>query len=325
MNNNYFTEQKQKFAVVDIGANSVRMNIYDIDLSTGSFSVCDSARSMLGLAAYSTGGRLTPDGEGKLFSVLREYLARANSVPADSFSAFATASLRGLENSDKVLSKIKNKLGIDITIISGDEEAGYDFEATRAHFGSSLAPRGVVIDMGGGSTEFVSFSQGNAAYSASLKIGCLALSKKYVKNPPEVTPPELEQIKEYVKKTLSEHRPLENCGGTAYLIGGTARACARIFSGISGKNAPLDGYRFTPAELSIAAEALYSDGARGGSLVKKYSPDRALTVTAGVLALREIIGYVGADGLIVSGAGVREGFLAKMISDIQKTYRSNNG
>ena len=51
-----FEEKILKYAVVDIGANSVRMNIYDIDTQTGEFSVCASARSMLGLAAYAKNG-----------------------------------------------------------------------------------------------------------------------------------------------------------------------------------------------------------------------------------------------------------------------------
>ena len=53
-----FDERFIKYAVVDIGANSVRMNIYDIDTQTGEFSVCASARSMLGLAAYAKNGTL---------------------------------------------------------------------------------------------------------------------------------------------------------------------------------------------------------------------------------------------------------------------------
>ena len=121
--NDRFSESTEKIAVVDIGANSVRMNVYDINTETGRFSVCDSARSMLGLAAYTSGGRLSPDGEGRLFAVLREYLARANSLPADDFFAFATASLRGLSNTDKVLDSIKKRLGTEITVISGEEEA----------------------------------------------------------------------------------------------------------------------------------------------------------------------------------------------------------
>lgn len=271
MNINEFSESKQKIAVVDIGANSVRMNIYDVDLSTGGFSVCDSARSMLGLAAYACGGRLSADGEGKLYSVLREYLARANSIPADSFYAFATASLRGLENSGKVLSKIKNRLGVDIRIIAGEEEALFDFEATRARFGSSLASRGIVIDMGGGSTELVGFENGAPLCSVSLKLGCLALSKRYVKSAPFVNANERENISAYVNSVLSEHPEFKSFGGTAYLIGGTARAGARIFSGISGKAASLDGYCFSPDELSETVDSICADDGSGAKLVRKYS------------------------------------------------------
>ena len=131
---NNWNEQIYQYAVVDIGANSVRMNIYDIDTMDGSFSVSASARSMLGLAAYVKDGALTPDGCGKLFAVLREFLARANSVPCDGFAAFATASLRGLSNSEKICLSIKEKLGIDIEIISGETEAGYDLSAIRYRF-----------------------------------------------------------------------------------------------------------------------------------------------------------------------------------------------
>ena len=108
-----------KYAIVDIGANSIRMNIYDIDTQTGEFWVCASARSMLGLAAYAKNGTLSNDGAGKLFAVLREFLARANSIPCDCFSAFATASLRGLSNSKKILRDIKAGLEAFVKVAVG--------------------------------------------------------------------------------------------------------------------------------------------------------------------------------------------------------------
>ena len=54
----HFDEKIIKYAIVDIGANSIRMNIYDIDTQTGAFSVCASARSLLGLAAYAKNGKI---------------------------------------------------------------------------------------------------------------------------------------------------------------------------------------------------------------------------------------------------------------------------
>ena len=310
--NDRFSESTEKIAVVDIGANSVRMNVYDINTETGRFSVCDSARSMLGLAAYSVDGRLSSDGEGRLFAVLREYLARANSVPTDAFFAFATASLRGLSNTDKVLASIKRRLGIEVAVISGEEEAELDFFATLGRFGSDIASKGITVDMGGGSTEIVGFENGRKTCGHSFRIGCLAVSKRIVKNPLAITASELSDIKNYALSELSTHPEFENIGGTAYLIGGTARAAAKIFMGVRSGLSSLDGFEMTADDLFSVRDTVLSDD---GAAIKKYSPDRTATVAPGVCALCEAIRYCGAERLIISGAGVREGFVAKIIEE----------
>lgn len=310
--NDRFSESTEKIAVVDIGANSVRMNVYDINTETGRFSVCDSARSMLGLAAYSVDGRLSSDGEGRLFAVLREYLARANSVPTDAFFAFATASLRGLSNTDKVLASIKRRLGIEVAVISGEEEAELDFFATLGRFGSDIASKGITVDMGGGSTEIVGFENGRKTCGHSFRIGCLAVSKRFVRNPLSITASELSDIKNYALSELSTHPEFENIGGTAYLIGGTARAAAKIFMGVRSGLSSLDGFEMTANDLFSVRDTVLSDG---GAAIKKYSPDRTATVAPGVCALCEAIRYCGAERLIISGAGVREGFVAKIIEE----------
>ena len=310
--NDRFSESTEKIAVVDIGANSVRMNVYDINTETGRFSVCDSARSMLGLAAYSVDGRLSSDGEGRLFAVLREYLARANSVPTDAFFAFATASLRGLSNTDKVLASIKRRLGIEVAVISGDEEAELDFFATLGRFGSDIASKGITVDMGGGSTEIVGFENGRKTCGHSFRIGCLAVSKRFDKTPLAITASELSDIQNYALSELSTHPEFENIGGTAYLIGGTARAAAKIFMGVRSGLSSLDGFEMTADDLFSVRDTVLSDG---GAAIKKYSPDRTATVAPGVCALCEAIRYCGAERLIISGAGVREGFVAKIIEE----------
>lgn len=250
---NDWNERIYQYAVVDIGANSVRMNIYDIDTVDGSFSVSASARSMLGLAAYVKDGALTPDGCGKLFAVLREFLARANSVPCDGFAAFATASLRGLSNSEKICLSIKEKLGIDIEVISGETEAGYDLAAIRYRFPE--ADKGVLIDMGGGSTEIVAFDGETVRAAASLPIGCVMLMKRFTgctKRDPFPKKENIARIREYVKTTLSSRPELQNLGGNAFLIGGTARAAAKLHSALTNGKPIADGYTFSLSEIGRA-------------------------------------------------------------------------
>ena len=316
---NDFQERIFKYAVVDIGANSVRMNIYDIDTKTGAFSVCASARSMLGLAAYARDGALTKDGYGKLFAVLREFLARANSVPCDAFAAFATASLRGLSNSGRIVADIKMGLGIDITIISGETEAGYDYIAIRHRFPEMAG--GVLIDMGGGSTEIVHFDRDSVLHAASLPVGCVMLMKRFTscsKKEPFPMERELADIRAYVKETLASHPEFAGIGGGAYLIGGTARAAAKLHADGAKRAFSADGYTFTVAELQKTADAAFCDVRRGGKWIRDAVPDRVTSVIPGLAAYLEIAGYLGLSSFTVSAAGVREGYLLEFI---RKNFR----
>jgi exopolyphosphatase/guanosine-5'-triphosphate,3'-diphosphate pyrophosphatase len=311
-----FDERIVKYAIVDIGANSIRMNIYDIDTQTGEFSVCASARSLLGLAAYAKNGTLSNDGAGKLFAVLREFLARANSIPCDRFSAFATASLRGLSNSKRILRDVKAGLGIDIEIISGEAEAGYDHAAIRYRFPE--AKRGILIDMGGGSTEIVHFEKDLVVNAVSLPIGCVMLGKSFTsctKKDPFPTEGEMERIRAYVKTILSAYPCFKALGGTAFLIGGTARAAAKL--SLSEHEALFDGYSFTSDKLKKTADTAFCDIRRGGNLIRETVPDRITSIIPGLVAYLEICEYMSLSDFIISNAGVREGYL---IDYIQKNF-----
>ena len=311
----YFEERVIKYAVVDIGANSIRMNIYDIDTQTGDFSVYASARSMLGLAAYAKNGTLSNDGAGKLFAVLREFLARANSIPCDAFSAFATASLRGLSNSKRILREIKSGLGIDIEIISGQKEAKYDHTAIRFRFPETK--KGVLIDMGGGSTEIVHFENEKILNTVSLPIGCVMLGKNFTecsKKDPFPTETEMENIRVYVRKILSAYPAFRNIGGTAFLIGGTSRAAAKLNLARSEKKEPLtEGYTFSVNALKKTADTAFGDIRSGGKWIKEHVPDRITSVIPGLVAYLEICDYMSLSDFIISNAGVREGYLIEFI------------
>lgn len=304
-----------KYAIVDIGANSVRMNIYDIDTETGAFSTALSIRSMLGLAAYAKDGALTSDGIGKLFAVLREFLARANSFPCDAFSAFATASLRGLSNSAKIVRDIKSGLGIEIDIISGELEASYDHAAIRYRFPET--PNGLLIDMGGGSTEIVHFEGEKVLSVVSLPIGCVMLMKRFTactKKDPFPTNEEMGKIQAYVKETLAEYPEFQNACQTAFLIGGTARAAAKLHSTLVSDGSIADGYTFSADELRKVCERAFSDIREGGRWIRETVSDRVLSIIPGLAAYLVIAETLGISRFVMSNAGVREGFLIEYIT-----------
>ncbi len=309
-----FEESVFKYAIVDIGANSVRMNIYDIEPATGEFTTSLSVRSMLGLAAYAKDGALTSDGAGKLFAVLREFLARANSVPCDAFSAFATASLRGLSNSAKIVRDIKAGLGIEIEIISGEMEAGYDHAAIRHRF--SETPNGLLIDMGGGSTEIVHFEDEHIRKVVSLPIGCVMLMKRFTactKKDPFPTEAEMGKIKAYVAEILAAHPDFIGVCETAFLIGGTARAAAKLHSALVSDGTITDGYHFTADELNLVQSHAAADMRGNAKWLREVVSDRLISIMPGLCAYTVIAETLKLTNFVMSNAGVREGFLIEYI------------
>jgi exopolyphosphatase/guanosine-5'-triphosphate,3'-diphosphate pyrophosphatase len=313
-----------KYAIVDIGANSVRMIIYDIDPVSGKFYPVDSVRNLMGLASYKEGNALSADGAGKLSAIIRDYLARANSVPCDKFSAFATASLRGLSNADKVISTIKKRFGVEIEIISGEEEAAYDFEAIRHRFGREAFPHGTVIDMGGGSTELIRFEGESAKNLTSMPLGCVMLGKKFVselsapaasqKRSPFPKETEMEDIRAYTKRVLAENEEFRGMGENVYLIGGTGRAIAKLHATVFGADSKNpDGYTFFAEDIGRVREFAEKDIACDAPVIRKILSDRVATIMPGILAYEEIFRFLGTKCATVCLSGVREGYLIEFI------------
>ena len=306
-----------KVAIVDIGSNSIRMNIYEIDKDKNT-KVIDKKRNILGLIGYVENNKLNADGEGKLFTVLREYLVIANQIPVDKFCAFATASLRSITNSSDVLLKIKKLLGIDIEIIDGELEAKYDNIATISRFRNSITYPFLVLDIGGGSTE-LNYNYVDGVQLHSVPIGSLALSKTFVKDPMNITIPEYRNIDKYIDEVFKKYLPKNRDIRTLYALGGTTRSAARMCLGERGDNHnKTDGKSYTNLELENIAAILATNPRRAKELVKKYCPERESSVLAGIFAYHIIVKRLNVKLIISSGNGVREGYLEAQIDSILK-------
>ena len=312
-----------KIAIADIGANSVRMNIYEVNIDTGEFSVIDNARSILGLAGYKVDGMLTKDGEGKLFTVLKEFLSIANSIPVDMFVSFATASLRGLSNARDIIERIKRELGIKVEIISGIRESVLDRIAIRERFKVPVITPSCVIDMGGGSTELASFTGPKNGPAISLPIGSLALSKQFFKDSMYPTEEEFDAVIKHVNGTLRSNPKFRNCAKTAYIIGGTGRAIARtVYFLDDEKDKSTDG-KVLPAAKYVGAAKALCFGQKHDKLISRACPDRKDSIIAGAMAMQCIMKYIGAEKVVVSSAGVREGYLSDLIQKMRDENKTN--
>lgn len=223
-------EPQINFAVVDLGSNTIRMTLYDVQ-EQGGFQALFSEKRMAGLVNYIRSGSLTREGIEVACSVLRGFqrlLAQFGPVPVH---VFATASLRNIRNTEEVLAAIRENTGLEVEVLSGELEARYG--CIGAMLTCPLAG-GAVFDIGGGSTEIVRLENGKIVSAQSLDIGSLNLYNRYVS---ELWPsrPEIDELTSAVRKKLHQ-RPI--CPRSPRPLSAASAAlpgCAEDCQSVSGK------------------------------------------------------------------------------------------
>ena len=165
------------YGIVDLGSNTIRLSIYKYEDKT--MKLLLSKKSIAGLLGYIEDGALSPKGIAKACSVLRNFRDILDNFGICNYYVFATASLRSISNTDEVLNAITEASGFQVELLSGEEEATLDFYgATRTIDITS----GLLIDIGGGSTELVCFEDRVISDAVSLPIGSLNLSLRHVRS-----------------------------------------------------------------------------------------------------------------------------------------------
>lgn len=297
---------QNRYAVVDIGSNTVRLVVYD-RLSDGKISRVIGEKSSLGLINYISDGIMQETGIRRLVDTMTQFSVCAMKVDCEMMMSFATASLRGIENSDEVLRRVYEGCGASIEILSGEEEANLNFEGLKTSFNLT---DGIMIDMGGGSTEVLSFENAISSELASLPFGSLKLYRKFVSG---ILPTQQEavELSSYVNEQVMNHPWICKGVSTAYAIGGTARAASRVYAAVTGGIAPDN---ITLEQLIMLYNNLMSRMDRACIMLVEQVPDRLHTFIPGLIGLIEILQIAGVSDVQISSCGVREGYLLRRMS-----------
>ncbi len=165
------------YAIIDVGSNTVRMNIYKIE--QGQLSLVMGKKEAVGLASYVKNGQMLPEGVNRACEVLSEFRSILQDLGITDYHVFATAALRNAVNSHAAVEEIVERTGICIEVLSGETEAELDF------IGASHAvdvTDGLLIDIGGASTELVVYENSEIKKKVSLPVGSLNIYDRYVSN-----------------------------------------------------------------------------------------------------------------------------------------------
>lgn len=297
-------------AVVDIGSNTIKMTIYDFNRRTGQLSERRRRTVNAGLIAYVQQGLLTEAGIHVLVDAVRELKSVAAADHCNRVYPFATAGLRAAANARAVIEIVRRETGLSIDLISGDSEARLTFESLLPSLDPAVTS-GLVIDMGGGSTEFVGFAGRRAQKNVSLRLGALVIYNKFVTNILP-TPRETKKIRSYVCAKLACHPWTHEFGSVLYVNGGTGRTLARLHALRHGGESVLP-YTVSRADMETLMDQITSMDKDVKQLLVKEVSSRIHTFPAGLSGLLGIMDYTGADRVVVTTASIREGYLQRRL------------
>ena len=293
------------YGVIDIGSNTIRLVVYQVNGQK--IKPMFNKKFSAGIAGYiNDKNRITKEGIEKAVHTLCELKMLLESVQIEELFVFATASLRNIDNTQEALDAIYEGCGYQVQVLTGEEEARFDYYGAVEQYPYG---DGLIVDIGGGSTELVFFQDNEIKFAKSLPIGSLNLYVKYVKG---ILPnkKEMADIEKEVQMQLKEVQKGVSIQ-TLCVVGGSARAIVELleeqYEGVVQNRAYDVKYL---KKLTNYYQKKRRDMTRN---ILKVVPERIHTILPGVLALKTIVSAYGAREIITSDCGVREGYLRHVL------------
>lgn len=231
-----------------------------------------------------------------------------DTLELDRVSVFATASLRNVSNTDQAVQRLREATGLPVEVVSGEEEALYGYVGAMCDLSM---PDGVFVDVGGASTEIARFAGGELQTTSSYPLGSLKLYQECVK---KILPGKgaMDQMGEALRRELPA-RVFREAGEARSIVcvGGSARAVLKL----AGKKfgLPAQGRRVTADQMEDLFAFLTRGDRAAIDLILKTEPERVHTLIPGLMILRYIVKNFGAQEILVSQYGVREGYLCQRV------------
>lgn len=298
----------RRVAVVDLGTNSTRLLVAEVRAGAAQELERRTSVTRLGQEVDRT-GRLADEAMERVYAVLADYRERIDRHAAEPVVAVATSAVRDADNGEEFRQALRERFGIDARTISGDEEARLTFlGATSGH--SPQTGETLVIDIGGGSTEFVVGHPGSAPrFHVSTRLGSVRQTERHLRTDPP-TAAELDSLTTEATAIVAADVPAgvraEAAAGIA--VAGTATSLAAIDQALDPYDrSRVHGYRLPRA----ATERLLAELARLPVAARRevagLHPDRAPTIVAGAAILLTAMDCFGLDAVEVSESDILHG------------------
>ena len=298
------------YGIVDIGSNSMELRIYEIKKSGKPKSVFSLSEKSV-TAIYVENNTLSEKGIDEFVSIMKDFNVVMDLLKVKTKYAFATASLRKIDNSAEVIAAVKKKVGLDIHLLSGEKEAMTSFNAVKDS--ELTTDNGIVIDLGGGSCEVIDFVNKTVITSESMPIGSNSIYTDYVS---EMFPNGTE-IKEIENRVLDELKKLSVTNDTQrhdlFGLGGSVKTIKKVLVYFESIDDDADSI---PVSMLDSLLDIFSQPTKDNyQTILNINSERINTFVPGLVITRTIANYFNISYLHFCKNTVRDGIMAEILEN----------
>ncbi|MBS1400281.1 MAG: Ppx/GppA family phosphatase [Firmicutes bacterium] len=297
----------EKIGIIDLGSNSARLVIVSL-FTEGHFMVVDELKESVRLGQdMDRDGFLKPQRVAETIKTLKMFKRLCDSSGVDRIIAVATAAVRRAKNQRSFLDEIQATCNIKIRVLSEEEEATLVY---RGVINTMDIPKGLILEIGGGSTKIVYYNRRNMLGYATLPFGAVTLTDLFAG---DCTPEEAaEKIEEFFTEQLKKQPWLKDVDPETQMIGvgGSFRNLFKISKLV--KKYPLDtvhNYNLAVEDFTNIYDMIKVLDIDKRKKIKGLSPARADIMPAAMAIVKSFVTYMNIDKFTIGGSGLREGIM----------------
>jgi len=308
-----------RVAAVDCGTNSIRLLVAEVDPGAGTLVDLDRRMEIVRLGQdVDRTGRLAPEALARTLAACERYAGSVRRHGAERVRFVATSATRDADNRAEFVSGVRTALGVEPEVVTGEEEAALSFAGATRELagggGASLPGPLLVVDIGGGSTEFVLGDEHPQA-ARSVDVGCVRLTERHLRSDPP-TAREVEAATGDIDAAVALAARTVPLGRAGSLVGlaGSVTTVAAIALGLRAYDPSRIHHARIPAERvhAVATDLLAMTRAERAALPAMH-PGRVDVIGAGALILDRVVSAAGVGEVLVSEHDILDGIAWSML------------
>ncbi|MEM1043796.1 MAG: Ppx/GppA phosphatase family protein [Bacteroidota bacterium] len=306
-----------RLCVIDIGSNSFHSVVFDA-FPDGTFEIVDKLKEMVRLGE---GGfrahHLTDEAQQRGLDALRKIRQMGDRDGVADYVACATSAVREADNGGAFIERVRAETGLYVRTISGETEAELIYKAVRQAV--DLSEPSLLVDIGGGSTEFIVADREGARFAASLKLGAARLTEEFVTTDP-VSKPEFRALRAHVRDEIAPVFEAARTAGVRRVVGssGTLQNIAALAASASGEAGQIFDYVFDALTIRRVTKTLMTSGRAQRLATPGIQEKRVDQIAAGATLIDVVLKDLGIRRFEVSPDALREGIV---IDFVERNYK----